>query len=352
MKVQTTKTQKNRHDLIDKRILAEIRFFFKQQNDKALFQLGIRKTYNDFGIPALNESVEYFPLFITLDDRTKYIAENIVLSKIGINNIICNTIISHFYGARGIHQVATREPDPKKALIDFERILIDTAYKNWINNNLEEARKVGISIYGRTELRTSLFDAANTYVAKKEGKKRNQNPVNIIQWVASFIEKGITEAISNTTSLKALYNHITKEPGVGQYYGYHCAISNSINPNIAVSHDEPFCVPGPGAIKVLNLLFPNVSPREFSYSDRVVWLRDHQQELFGAFELPKSKHNFIVDGKKIFKDEQTDIKVYNLEVGLCQFGVYQRLRENSKLISNRKVARLDESVFKKFISVR
>ena len=57
----------------------------------------------------------------------------------GKHNIICNTIISHFYGARGIHQVATREKDLKKALVDFERILIDKDYINWINKNLEEA---------------------------------------------------------------------------------------------------------------------------------------------------------------------------------------------------------------------
>lgn len=350
MRQLTTKIKKNPHDLIDKKMLEELRFFFHQQNDKALFKMGMKEFYNDFGIPALYESTEYFPLFITLDDRTRYIAENIVLSGVGKHNVICNTIISHFYGARGIHQIATREEDPKKALIDFQRLHVDKTYKNWINTNLEEAQEYGIPIYGRTELRTSLFDAANTYVAKKEREERNQHPVNIMLWVAGFIESGITEVISNATSLEELYKHITKVSGIGQYYGYHSAISNSINPNINVNHDEAFCVPGPGAIKVLNQLFPNVPPREFSYGDRVVWLRENQEELFGKFELSKSKHNFFVDGEKIFKDEQTNLKVYNLEVGLCQFGVYQRLRDNPKLVSNRKVARLDDSVFKKLLN--
>lgn len=351
---QTTKISrrinKNPHDLIDKKVLADIKFFFHQMNDKTLFKMGIRESYNDYGVPALHEAVEYFPLFITLDDRTRYIAENIVLSNMGIDNVICNTICSHFYGARGIHQVATRERDPKKALIDFNRILIDKDYKNWINNNLEEARQYGISIYGRTELRTSLFHAANTYVANKEGKRRNLDPVNMMQWVASFIENGLTEVISKAQTLKELYNHVIKVPGIGQYYGYHCTISNSINPNINVNHDEPFCVPGPGAKKTLNLLFPNVPPREFSYGGRVVWLRDQQEELFGKFELPNSKHNFIVNGQKIFADEQNNLKVYGLEVAICQFGVFQRLRDNPKLVSNRKVARLDEATFKNWIS--
>lgn len=350
MRQLTTKIKKNPHDLIAQKMLEELRFFFHQMEDKVLFKMGIKESYNDFGIPALYKSTEYFPLFITLDDRTRYIAENIVLSDVGKHNIICNTIVSHFYGARGIHKIATKENDPRKALIDFEKLHIDPNYKNWINTNLEEARNFGIPIYGRTELRTSLFDAANTFVAKKDGKKRNQDPVNIIQWVASFIENGITEVISNASSLKELYKHITKVPGIGQYYGYHCAISNSINPNINVNHDEAFCVPGPGAIKVLKQLFPTISPREFSYGNRVVWLRDNQKELFGEFELPESRHNFIVDGQKIFKDEQTNLKVYGLEVGICQFGVYQRLRDNPKLVSNRKIARLDDSVFQKLLN--
>lgn len=352
MRQSTTKIQKDPYDLIDQKMLVDIRFFFHQQHDKALYQMGIKESYNDSGIQALKESVEYFPLFITLDDRTRYIAENIVLSDIGKDNIICNTIISHFYGARGIHQIATKENDPKKALIDFNRILVDKEYKNWINTNLEEARKSGISIYGRTELRTSLFDAANTYVSKKDKKHRNQNPVNIIRWVASFIENGLTEVISNATSLENLYKLIVKTNGLGRYFGYHCVVSNSINPNINISHDEAFCVPGPGAIKTLKLLFPNVSPREFSYGDRVIWLRENQKELFGEFELPESKHNIIVNGNWIFEDQQTDIKVYNMEVILCQYAVYRRLRDNPKLISNRKVARLDESVFERFIAVK
>jgi len=343
MKLPKSKSNLNPHDLIDKKVLKELKFFFHQINNQVLFKMGIKVDYNDHGVPALNLSTEYFPLFITYDDRTRYIAENIVLSNIDIENIVCNTITSHFYGARGIHQIATRERDPKKALIDFKRLLIDADYKEFINKNLDDARNHGQYIYGRTELRTSLFDAANSYVSIREGKKRNLDPVNMMMWIASFIESGLIDKIINSKCLSDLYNNVTSTPGIGQYYGYHCAISNSINPKVNVNHDEAFCVPGPGAKKVLNLLFPTISPREFNYGNRVVWLRDHQEELFGSFDVPKSKHNIIVNGTKIFKDEQVNLKVYGLEVGLCQFGVYQRLKANPKLVSNRKVARLDDS---------
>lgn len=337
-------------DKIDWDILEEIKFFFNQVNDKALYNMGIKDSYNDHGIEALGLTVEYFHPQITLDDRMRYIAENIVYSDISQNNIICNTIISHFYGARGIHKIATRESDPKKALVDFDRMLVDDDYKNFIINNLEDAKGYGIPLYGTTELRTSLFGAANGFVAEKDNKVRDAHAGNIMQWVASFITNGLTEKMVASNSLKEIFSYITTLPGVGAYYGYHCGTSNSVNPNININHDEDFCVPGPGARKTLDLLFPNVTSKEFDYGDRVIWFRKNQVELIGNFPLHKSTHNIIVEGKKVFKDEQSDLKTYGCEVGLCQFGVYHRLRNEPKLAGRRKVARVDDVLFEKFIN--
>lgn len=336
-------------DLIDMDVLKDIKFFFNQVNDKALYAMGIKDSYDDHGIPALHESVEYFHPQITLDDRMRYIAENIVLADIGQDNVICNTIISHFYGGRGIHQVATREEDPKKAHVDFVRMLSDEDYKNKIIQNLEDAREFGIPIYGTTELRTSLFGSANAYVAKKDNKEKDAHSGNIMQWVASFIENGLTKKMSNSQSLNEIFNHIISLPGVGSYYGYHCGTSNSVNPNININHDEDFCVPGPGARKTLDLLFPNVSVKDFDYGERVVWFRKNQVQLIGNFPLHPSTHNIVVNGQKIFKDDQNELKTYGCEVGLCQYGVYHRLKNEPKLAGRRKVARIDDAVFEKFI---
>jgi len=340
----------NPFDLIDKDVLKDIEFFFHQINDNALYKMGVKDSYEDHGMPALHESVEYFHPQITLDDRMRYIAENIVYADISQNNVICNTIISHFYGGRGIHQVATREMDPKKALVDFDRMLIDDDYKNKIITNLDDARNFGLSIYGSTELRTSLFGSANAYVAERDNKERDAHSGNIMQWVASFIENGLTEKMINSQSLTEIFKHITTLPGVGSYYGYHCGTSNSVNPNININHDEDFCVPGPGARKTLDMLFPNVSAKEFDYGDRVIWFRKNQVQLIGNFPLHESTHNIIVNGQKVFKDEQSDLKTYGCEVGLCQYGVYHRLKHDPKLANRRKVARIDDSSFERFIN--
>lgn len=340
----------NPFDKVDNEVVKDIKFFFNQVNNNTLYKNGLLDSYDDHGIPALHTDVEYFHPNISSDDRMVYIAENIVYSGISQNNIICNTIISHFYGGRGIHQVATREEDPKKALVDFERMLKDEDYKHKILKNLEDARSFDIPIYGSTELRTSLFGSANSYVAQKDNKERDSHPGNIMQWVASFIEIGLTEKMANSQSLAEIFKHITTLPGVGSYYGYHCGTSNSVNPNININHDEDFCIPGPGARKTLDLLFPNISPKEFDYGDRVIWFRKNQVELLGDINIHESMHNIIVDGKKVFKDEQNELKTYGTEVLTCQAGVYHRLKNEPKLASRRKVARVDESLFERFLN--
>ena len=143
-----------------------------------------------------------------------------------------------------------------------------------------------------------------------------------------------------------MYEHLTKLPGVGQYYGYHCSTSNSVNPGIAINHDERFCVPGPGARKTLDLMFGREC--KVPYGEQVIWFRENYKEHLGEFELHPSTHNVDVDGTLIFSEEQSDLKVYGCEVGLCQYSVFHRLRANPHLANRRKVSRLDESQEEKF----
>lgn len=333
-------------DIVNQEVIQDIGRFFNKVNERALYHMGVNETYDSGGDEALGETVEYFHPQITLDDRMRYIMENIVYAPISMDNIICNTIISHFYGARGIHQVLTRDPNPKTALVDFERLLVDREYENKIRKNLEDAVALGLPIYGTTELRTSLFGAANNYVARERQVEKNADKINILLWVASFIPRKITQRMAQVQSLEEMYNVISSLEGVGQYYGYHCSTSNSVNPRIPINHDERFCVPGPGARYTLDLMFGEGCT--IPYGDRVIWFRENYKDMIGEIYLHPSTHNVIVEGKKIFTDEQDELKTYGCEVGLCQYGVYSRLRSNPRLINKRKVARSDNSVMERF----
>lgn len=332
-------------------VMEDIGYFFNKVNDRALYNLGINDSYDDGGNKALGETVEYFHPQITLDDRMRYIAENIVYNEnIDPLNRVCNTIISHFYGARGIHQTITRNPDPKTALVDFHRLLEDQDYVDELHQNLKDAHDYGIPIYGATELRTSLYGAANNYVAEKYGlEKKNADLINIALWVASFIPRGIAQKFYEVNSLEELFNHLCQIEGVGAYYGYHCSTSNSVNPGIKINHDERFCVPGPGARYTLGLLFDQ-NKTNMDFGEQVVWFRENYKDYIGDIPLHPSTWNIEVDGKKVFTDEQDELKTYGCEVGLCQYGVYSRLRDNPHLISRRKVTRLDEKVAADFFA--
>lgn len=335
-----TQMAMNLHKIADKKVLEDVGFFFNKVNERALYKLGHVSLYDDGGDPALAKDIEYFHPQITLDDRMKYIMENIVLSDIEPEERICNTIISHFYGARGIHQLLTRDPNPKTALVEFGRLLNDVEYEGQIRDNINKATELGLPTYGSTELRTSLFGAANSYVAELKQAPRNSDRINILLWVASFIKTGVTEKMLKATSLSDLYDTLTKLPGVGQYYGYHCSTSNSVNPAIAVNHDERFCVPGPGARKTLDKIFG--ASCKVPYGEQVIWFRENYRDYIGDIFLHPSTHNVIVDGTQIFAEAQDDLKVYGCEVGLCQYSVYDRLRANPHLAKRRKVARVSK----------
>ena len=332
---------------LNRDVIDDVGMFFNKVNDRALFKLGIVDSYDDGGDAALGETVEYFHPQITLDDRMRYIAENIVYSDLDSQSKVVNTILSHFYGARGIHQIIMRDENPKTALIDVHKYMNDNSYAEELHFNLEEAVAYGLPLYGTTELRTSIFGAANAH-STIDGIK-NTHPANILKWVAGFVKRGIVDKMLAANSLEELYNILIQIEGIGSYYGYHCSTSNSVNPEINANHDENFCMPGPGARYTLGLLFEQ-SRMNISMGEQVVWFRNNYENYIGKFPLHESTHNILVNGKKVFRDEQDTLKVYGSEVGLCQYGVYERLKANPHLINRRKVSRLDPGASHKYFN--
>jgi len=74
----------------------------------------------------------------------------------------------------------------------------------------------------------------------------------------------------------------------------------------------------------------------------VIWFRENYKTYIGDIYLHPSTHNVTVGDTVIFAEEQSDLKVYGCEVGLCQYSVFDRLRSNPHLAKRRKVARVSE----------
>lgn len=342
----------NLHDRIDRSVLKEVHHFFEKINERNLFVRGLVPRY-DPPSAALGPDVEYFSSQITLDDRMQYIMRHIVTSpRLSAYNKLGNTIISHFYGARGIHQVLSGIESPDEAHVDFEEIAREQIrWKDRLGGGrltkfyrdiAYSAKIKKIPLWGTTELHTSIQDAGHKFVDQTWGPEF-KTPFAVAEWIASWINDGFMDKLLSSRTLKEMFTNLTSKRGIGPYYGYHCATSNSVNPDLPFSHDEDFCSPGPGACMTLDLLFPGVSKKEVPYGDRVIWIRKNQDELFPGLrdQFHPETWNVTANGVTIFKESQNELKVYGTEVGLCQFSVYCRLRDNPHLISKRKVARVD-----------
>jgi hypothetical protein len=325
--------------------------FLHKVNEKWEKQYGLRDSYDNEGDDALAEDVEYFGQWILADDRMRYIIENIVAipdQTLSPANKIGNTIISHFYGARGIHQITSGIKDPKKAHIDFERLAVDSDYLEAIKENCRIGKSRGRKFYGTTELHTSLQTAARNYCREKyNDPTKEASLTDILEWIASWISDGTIDQIMNVKSLGGMFKILTSKRGIGEYYGYHCATSNSVNYALPFNHDEEFCAPGPGARSTLDLIFKPLRDqgkvKKMPYGDLVIFIREHCDELFEKkLRSHQFFHNYLIDGRKVFNDEQDTLKVYTTEVSLCQCGIYFWLTDNPHLISKRKVARLED----------
>ena len=334
---------------VDKAVIEDYSNFLKAVNERSEFKAGLRSEYiapND----ALAESVEYFHYNICYDDRMKYICDNFVLNEnISSNNRILNIIISHFYGARGIHSVLTNISDPKLAIVNFDKLAEEQLsgildYTIMMRENAVLAKSLNKPFWGTTELHTSIMAEGNKFVKKMYGIQGTQ--FNVCEWLASWINNSLIERIRNVHSFRELYDVFIEQRNVGEYYAYHAAASGSNNKELKAYHDEPFCSPGPGARMTAALMFPTVSKKEVSFADRVIWIRNNQFELMDVPEIHPTKWNYF----DIYPEPQNKLTVYGNEVGMCQYSVYCRLRDNPHLIKYRKVARVEteESPFDKF----
>lgn len=333
----------------DKGIMKDFNWFFRKINQRAAIAQGFtNETYVaerrdgsvDYG---LGENVEYFHPTITLDDRMRYIIENIAPADIGKYNILGNTIISHFYGARGVHSTVTGISDPKKSFVDFERIAAnDNKYIQHLRNTTDIQTKVNkLPIWGTTELHTSIQTAGRNYCREKYNEpERKFHPIDVSEWVASFITDGTMDYLLNESDhIEKTYQKLREKRGIGEYYGFHCAASTSVLPFVRYHHDQRFVAPGPGAVYTINRIWPS-APKKL-YAEAIYFLREQGDEigLTDGVQFYEGAYNI---GNN-FDYPQDSLKYYGTEVMSCQFGIYLQIRDDKKACERRKVSRIEKA---------
>ena len=335
----------------DKDIMKDFNHFLKKINTRSCINLGfIDEEYNnlnrhgeiDYG---LGMDVEYFHPTITLDDRMRYIGTVIAQHNMSKFNILGNGIISHFYGARGVHMAVTNSTDPNDCFVDFDKLADnDKDYLGELRNNIEIAKTKKRPIWGTTELHTSIQAASRNYCRQKyNDPDRAFHPVDVVDWVSSFKYNGTYKKLSEAQNMQQAYVILRQLPGIGEYYGFHGAASTSVLPQMKYYHDDKFCAPGPGAVYLINRMWPD-APRKL-HAEAVYFLRENGEECGLTKDVwfhPEAYNINMPDGSKLFREEQDGLKYYGTEVLSCQFGIYLQIREDKKLCEKRKVSRATE----------
>jgi len=357
LRVISPTTSKILWDAVDKELLHKMRMFTHNVQRTWEIHYGYRPASHYIAPDkALGLEVEYFGFWVTSDDRLRHIAENITTNPtLPLIDQVGNGLASHFYGARNVHQAMTGETDPKKALVNYTQLAEDQiqykktgkigTYTLEIRQFLEDQKKKGIKFWGTTELHTSLQTGAKKwhnefYPGDREDKTKSKWSTNQVnEWIASWKNTGLLDKMISHSGLEQMCDLLGTEWGVGDYYKFHGGSDLSLCPQLNAYIDERYVIPGPGAIATLVQLFPDLSKKEVSLQDRIIWYRENQEYLIGLPVIDSRFHKMEVNDISIFPELINEIKTTQAEVNHCQFGIYLHLLQNPKKIDKRKVAR-------------
>ena len=137
----------------------------------------------------------------------RYIGTVIAQQDMSKFNILGNGIISHFYGARGVHMALTNSTDPNDCFVDFDKLADnDPHYLVELRSNIEIAKTKKRPIWGTTELHTSIQAASRNYCREKyNNPDRPFHPVDVVDWVASFKYNGTYKKLSEAQDMQQAY---------------------------------------------------------------------------------------------------------------------------------------------------
>lgn len=204
-----------------------------------------------------------------------------------------------------------------------------------IQANIDYARAHGHTLWTTTELHTSLQTAARNFCRVKHADDtRKASDTDLVEWIASWIGSGHIDKILDAKTLRGCYEAITSMRGVGPYYGGNPVMMIAALPEVDFSHDEPFCAPGGGCLKTLEYLYD----KKFGFDNAikaVAYIREHQATLLPNLTVPVEFQNLDLHYGKLFKADQTQFTCNSFEVGMCQFSVYRKFKEEPAMIERR-----------------
>lgn len=370
------------------------------------FEDYVAKAYKhkpEFGYGFVVESrpVPYFHPNRSFHDEVIWLNNNLYYKdSVSFADKLVNSAIVKFYGpSRTLDIITGSAPDLQYLTatglryINFDLLESDPDYQYTLMRNIELASAKKNQLWGTTELRTSLQTASRNYarsnpspidkfgvqcpitgktlVESNSGStERKMRPSDMIHWIKhlSFSDAnrvGWIDYYKSKPTMQESFEFLTKERGIGNYYGYHFSSNLARMPGVGseelivaewgkeftklqssdtmlnhgnLNENADYVVAGPGANATLKRLWPEFPINEKTSMKMILAIRDNQKKFFGIEGDAQAE----VDLKS--STELGIFTTFGCEISCCQFDVFSRAIENKAIASNRANAPISKEV--------
>lgn len=307
-----------------------------------------------YGLHVEGKAVPYFHPNRSFHDEIIWLDKQVYYNdECKFEDKLINAAIVKFYGPSNTVDIITRGSD--KGFIQYDKLINDDDYVANCMNNIHVAMGNKEKIFGTTELRTSLQTESRNYtrmietpydkmLGLKADPKRNGRSSDMIYW---FRKLGpmFKEFYSTQPTMEESFNFLTSFRGIGNYYGYHFSTNLARMPLIGtkellrpgskvgrLNEDDEFVAPGVGAMITIRWFYQHLGlDVNEKVGRRVVQAIRADQDNFFEFEG---------ESKEILKTvfETGYMTTFGCEISCCQFGIFNRLKNNKKLAIKRSQA--------------
>lgn len=331
--------------------------------------------------------IPYFHPNRSFHDEIIWLNNNLYYNDtVSFENKLINSAIVKFYGPSRTLSIITGHASDlpylvrtAKPYIDFQQLKQDEEYEYTLMRNIELASHKKQQLWGTTELRTSLQIAARNYAranstiidrrginfggqtliaANSSYKDRKMRTSDMIAWLKS-LSSDWADFYQQKPNMKESYEYLTEIRGIGPYYGYHFSSNLARMPGVGyhsiiqiehqeefeslnISHGEldenaDFVVAGPGASATLKALFPNLTINSKTTMSMILKIRDQQQKYLDISS--EMDYKYLREATELGK-----FTTFGIEIALCQFNVFTRLKDNPSAAANRANAPISKEV--------
>lgn len=333
--------------------------------------------------------IPYFHPNRSFHDEIIWLNNNLYYNpEVSFDNRLANSAIVKFYGPSRTLSIITGQADDlpylvrtEKPYIDFERLKSDREYEYTLLSNINLASANKESLWGTTELRTSLQIAARNHArtapsvyhhrslteprtgqvvvqAGVDAEDRKMRPSDMIVWIKSLADEW-SRFYKTKPTMKESYEYLTEIRGIGPYYGYHFSSNLARMPGVghgsiiqvehaeafeslnishgALDEDADYVVAGPGASATLKCLFPTLPINSKTTMAMILMIRDQQQKYLDISS--EMDYKYLSEATELGR-----FTTFGVEIACCQFNVFNRLKDNAGAASARANAPISKEV--------